>query len=343
MDSGAALGGIKEINALLVRKALKARRQATKQQLAADTGLSSMTVGTVLQSLELNGEALEAELLSSQGGRPARQFRFNENHAQALILFTHEHQGRDILHMRVANLFGECLFARDEPLADIGLGSFEPFIDKAIDEYPAIGAIGLGLPGVEIDGRVVCLDYPSLVGTALSAHYRDRYGLPLVLENDVNAAALGYCRRKGIQGAAATVYLYFPRRYTPGAGLCIGGELYRGKSGYAGEVASMPLGIDWKDPLLYGSKEAWARAIGRLVAAVSALLNPAQVILHGEFLAEADAAAIAAECAQLMPHNALPSIELSPDFSLDFQDGLLEEALALLEPRLSSAIKPYSD
>ena len=118
MDSGANAGVIKELNTILVRKALKTARRATRQQLAEATGLSSMTVGTVLGALAQNGVALEAELLSSQGGRPARRYRFNENRAQALVLFPHEEGGRDILHLRVANLFGECIHSEDKEIGD---------------------------------------------------------------------------------------------------------------------------------------------------------------------------------------------------------------------------------
>jgi hypothetical protein len=295
-----------------------------------------MTVGTVLGALAQSGEAIEAELLSPQGGRPARRYRFNENRAQALALFPHEEGGRDILHLRVANLFGECIHAEDSEIDSLSVDSFEPFIDGAISEYPAIGALGLGLPGVESEGKVVCNDYPALVGSSLSGRFGDRYGLPVVVENDVNAAALGYCRREGVSAGAAMAYLYFPKKHPPGMGICVGGGLYRGKSGYAGEVGSIPLGIDWGAPGLYASPEARSRAIGLVLAAVAALLNPGIAILHGEFLEEADIGAIEAECARWVPHNALPSIGISRDFSLDYQNGLFEETLALMEPRFPS-------
>jgi hypothetical protein len=339
MDSRMNSGVLRGLNAILVRKALKTARRATRQQLAEATGLSSMTVGTVLSSLERSGEAIEAGLLSPQGGRPARQYRFNENHAYALILFPHEEGERDILHLRVANLFGECVSSEDREIGEVSVDSFEPFIDRALSEYPAIGAIGLGLPGVESGGKVVCNDYPALVGSSLSGRYGDRYGLPVAVENDVNAAALGYCRREGVSGGEAMAYLYFPRKYPPGAGICVEGELYRGKSGFAGEIGSMPLDIDWGAPSLYASPAARARAIGRALAAVTALLNPGLAILCGEFLEEADIVAIEAECARWVPPNALPSIGLARDFSLDYQSGLLEETLALMEPRSPSPTK----
>ena len=189
---------------------------------------------------------------------------------------------------------------------------------------------------MESEGKVVCNDYPALVGSSLSGRYGERYGLPIAVENDVNAAALGYCRREGVSDGAAMAYLYFPKRHPPGMGICVGGELYRGKSGYAGEVGSIPLGIDWGTPSLYMSPAARSRAIGLVIAAFAALLNPGSAILCGEFLEEADIGAIETECARWVPHNALPSIGVSRDFSLDYQNGLIGETLALMEPRSPS-------
>ena len=91
-------------------------------------------------------------------------FVFNENFAHVLTLFTHEQKGQDLLHIRVANLYGECVKAQDVVLEDIRLESFIPWVDACLLEYPSIKAIGFGLPGLEVNGRIVVLDYPALVG-----------------------------------------------------------------------------------------------------------------------------------------------------------------------------------
>jgi len=66
-----------------------------------------VTVSTILQKLVDDQVAVKANLVASMGGRPAQQFRFNENYAHVLILFTHEQDGIDTLYLRVVNLFGE--------------------------------------------------------------------------------------------------------------------------------------------------------------------------------------------------------------------------------------------
>jgi hypothetical protein len=325
---------MKEININLVRRTLKALKQATKHQIAEATGLSTVTVATLLQELVEHHEAFEAGFAASIGGRPARLFRFNENHAHVLILFTHEREGLDMLHARVVNLFGIALYERDTPLAAIDLRAFEPYIDLAMQEYPSIRAIGFGLPGVVLNGKFIAGDYPELVGAELLAHYQKRYQVPILFENDVNAASVGYSKRTGID-AATLVYLYFPQKYPPGAGIVIDGKLRKGSSNFAGEIGSLPFGVNWYDPDLYTSLERVTDAIAQLTIIVSSLLNPHRLILFGAFLTLSHLERIRQQCTLRLSPHAIPAIRLTEDFTLDYQTGMIEETLALLEPQRS--------
>ena len=329
---------MKEINTNLVRKTLQTKREATKHQIAEATGLSTVTVGTILQTLIDKNMVFDAGLADSRGGRPAQLFRFNENYAHALILFTHEENGLDMLYVRVADLNGDCVYEYNTPLTDITLHTFEPYIDAALEKYSSIRVIGFGLPGIEIDGEIVLLDYPALVGTPFIKHYQDRYQLPVIVENDVNAAGLGYCRRHQMESKGAIVYLYFPQKYQPGGGICIDGQLYKGTSNYAGEVAGMPLGIDWGDPALYTSRERICEAIATLIRGISYLLNPHRVILYGKFLTDLHLADIQQRCDALLPAPSIPQLHLAADFTLDYQTGIIAETLELLAPQISLSL-----
>jgi predicted NBD/HSP70 family sugar kinase len=329
---------IKEMNINLVRRALKDKQEATKHQIAEVTGLSTVTVATIMQKLVDDHEVFEAGLVPSMGGRPAQQFRFNENHAQVLILFMHEQNGLDVLHVRVANLFGQCIDEQNIPVDDIHLRTFEPYIDAAIENYPSIQAIGFGLPGVELDGKIILLDYQALVGTDFLAHYRNRYQLPVIFENDVNAAAVGYCRSHEIDSDAGTMYLYFPQKYPPGGGIYINGRLYKGFSNYAGEVATIPLDVDWRDPALYTSLERISDAIAKLVITISSLLNPHTIVLYGSFLTDEHLNLIRQKSTQRLFSISIPTISLTSDFTLDYQTGMIAETLALLDPQLSISL-----
>lgn len=329
---------MKEININLVRRTLKLKQAATKHQIAEATGLSTVTIATILQKLIEENVVFDAGLVASMGGRPAQLFRFNENHSHVLVLFMHEKDGLDMLYVRVANLNGVPVYEAESPITEINLHTFEPYMDAALQEYPTIRAIGFGLPGVEWGGSVLFADYPALTGTAFLAHYQRRYQLPLTFENDVNAASVGYCKRNQIEAEAATMYLYFPQKYPPGGGIYLNGGLYKGYSNYAGEVADMPLGIDWRDQSLYTSPERVCEAISTLITAISVLLNPHMVILYGAFLTDAHLREIQRRCAARLSANVVPQVSLTADFTLDYQNGMIEETLALLEPQRSLSL-----
>jgi predicted NBD/HSP70 family sugar kinase len=301
--------------------------------LATASGLSIVTVAGILGQLVASGEAREVDLVPSAGGRPSRQFEFNADHALVLVTLARESQGRDTVSFRVANLYGHCLATEDVPMTPQSLGDFEPWLDAMMARYPHIRGLGFGLPGMEVEGRIVALDYNALVGAPILDHFQRRYGLPVHFENDVNAAVAGWAKRFPNRVGSACVYLYFPEKYPPGAGLLIEGRLWRGRRRFAGEVAFVPLDVPWGEPRLYTDFDALCRAIARVIAAVCAVINPDTVVLSGEFLTGTHQEAIEDVCRRLLPANALPQTVLSQEFSLDFQAGLIETTLALLEPK----------
>ncbi|MAU12624.1 MAG: hypothetical protein CL607_22575 [Anaerolineaceae bacterium] len=329
---------MKEININLVRKTLKAKREATKHQIAQATGLSTVTVATMLQELVDNNEAFEAGLAASMGGRPAQLFHFNENHAHVLVLFTHEQDGLDRLYIRVADLFGTCIHAVDVPLAEITLTTFEAYIDQAMQEYPSIKAIGLGLPGVVLDGTFITGDYQALVGAPLLPHYEARYDLPVLFANDVNAATVGYVKRVDIDAGDGVVYFYFPQKYPPGAGFYLDGKLYKGYRHHAGEITQLPFDVNWRDSDLYRSPEQVSEAISELIIMTSSLLNPRGIVLYGSFLTDLHIRLIQDVCRTRLLADAMPAIHLTQDFTQDYEIGMIQETLALLEPQISISL-----
>lgn len=325
--SGRSTLDLREHNFLSVRQALQSARSAICRDLAESTGLSKVTVGAILQEMVDTGVALEGDLLPSNGGRPSREYLFNERHSLVLVVFTRELEGKDTVCLRVSDLHGQVVYSQETELLPQALEDFDPFIDAILERYPRISSIGLGLPAFEYQGRLVQSDYPALVGTEVQEHFRRRYALPVVYENDVNAAALGRGSRPG--AADTEAYLYFPRKYVPGAGIRVNGRLLRGNRHSAGEVRFLPLGIVWGQNLTDLPEES-AEAVARVVVSLVAILDPDSVVLFGEFLTPDQFDRVRALCRQLLPDGMLPQISLSKDFTLDFQDGLIHLALELV-------------
>lgn len=321
---------VKQHNSRLVLGALKGSRSATIRDLAAATGLSVPTVGSLIQDLVGIGAAAEGDLVPSQGGRPSRLYRFNAEHQLALAVFTREVEGRDTVCLRVADLYGTVLAAEDHPFQPTGLAAFEPFLDGLTARFPAIGAIGFGLPGIEYGGTITALDYRALVGAPILDHFARRYGVPVLFENDVNAAVLGRGRRPG--AAASEAYLYFPQKYIPGCGLRVDGRLLKGYRHFAGEIGWLPLGVRWGDPALVDDADRFADAAARVVISLTAVVAPESVVLFGEFLTPGHLEGIADRCRRHLPAEVVPALSLITDFTTDFQEGLLGLTLDRIEP-----------
>lgn len=103
------------------------------------------------------------------------------------------------------------------------------------------GAIGVGVPGAvdPASGRVAHAVNLGLDGLALGDELAERLGVRARLENDVNAAALGAFHLLGHGQERSMAYLNLGTGLA--AGLVLGGRLWRGSRGTAGEIGHIPV------------------------------------------------------------------------------------------------------
>ncbi len=332
---------IKEININFVRKILKMKGQGTKQEIAKETGLSFVTVGTALQHLLSQNEIFETKLAQSSGGRPAQQYCYNFDYAYGLILYIYESENKTYIHSSVINLSGSSIDENDMEVETVDLHIFEEIIAKLINKYPLIKVISFGHHGVELNGEIILSEYKLLEGVSFIEHFSTLYNLPVILENDVHAAVLGFSKRREIKSDESLVYLHFPEIYHPGAGILINGSLFKGKTNYAGEIANMPLGIEWNSEL-YASSEKTCEAISKLIVSICSILNPHTFIINSNFLDKYKLSTINQICKESLPQNIVPKMYLSENFMKDYKSGLIMRALAQLEPNISLTKKKSS-
>jgi glucokinase len=161
--------------------------------------------------------------------------------------------GSAALKAGLVNSAGELL---GEVLADTKQGAHPDFdsIVKSVSELrkrPAgreATAIGLGVPGLvnSRTNRVEMLpNMPALTDIDICAELSSQTGLPVVLDNDANAAAYGELHAGAAIGRRHVFYVSIGTGV--GAGLIIDGHIYRGAAGFAGEFGHMtidPEGIE---------------------------------------------------------------------------------------------------
>lgn len=327
---------VREHNRALVRRELLRLRHATKPQLAAATGLSQMTVGSVVSALLNDGEAEAGELVPSGGGRPSVGYRYRGEAHKAAVLYSYQKQGGSFVRLLVCDLFGDVVYRESRTFSSIREDSFDSLLACAFREAEGIGAIALGLPGQAVDGEIVGSDHPALVGKRLLRRYEARYGVPVRFVNDVNATVWGRRVREEGPARETLAAVYFPERYPPGLGLLVDGRLHTGHGNYVGELQYLPIGVDWT-ALDYGDWEAVEGAVVKLISAACALAGPDRFLLYGEFFRPGMAERIREAAEARFPAGYGMEVEAFRDLGPDYEAGMRSLALQTLKRSLWGA------
>ncbi len=311
---------LKEMNRRKVVDVLLQAETATIQEISQKTELSTVTVGTIINECMVSGEVLETSLTVSQGGRPARTFRVNQDYLHGMIVFGYLRHGQDRIFYRIIDRCGTVVKEWMGEEAVITREHIESSIERAMDEDPLIKGIGFGLPGVEYRGKMEINDYEGLKGMSIRDYFTQRFKLPVFVENDVNLAVIGYNARQEVPHSHC-VFLYFPGKYPPGAGVVIRGELYKGRDGYVGEVNGLSHSFDW-ERFKEGSMELKVRRLKALIQDISVWINPDFLVLSGNGVDEGLLSHLEYAMETWERKAFLPKVGISLDFDLDFERGL---------------------
>ena len=145
-------------------------------------------------------------------------------------------EGNVLMRGEVPTLAGE----GPEPVLGRILGLGRDLLARAAAEKEPVKRIGVGCAGpVDIQAGKV-FNPPNLPGwrdVSLVERVEAELGLPVVLENDANAAALGEFRYGAGRGARSLVYLTVSTGI--GGGIILDGKVWHGLKDTAGEVGHM--------------------------------------------------------------------------------------------------------
>lgn len=245
----------------------------TRPEIAAATGLSKPTVSSVVSRLEQAGLVRAAGPRRGQRGRTPVAYVVS---GQAGFVVGCDVGGTN-LRVAAADLFGEPIDALQQPTTKQGsravarqiLEMVSAVIDRAGSDHGRPLALGISVPGV-VDQRtgLTSLAYNVTPEGTFdpAAILRERLDLPVLVDNNVNLAAVGEKWFGLARGVATTVFIAVGAGI--GMGIIIGDELVRGAHGAAGEIAYLPLVGDPFDPRhrRHGGLEDEVGAAGILAA-----------------------------------------------------------------------------
>lgn len=216
----------------------------TQATIARETALAPSTVSSIVHEMVTAGVLA---MDSSHGGRRGQLVRFSDDAGFVVGLDVgHRH-----LTVAVADL-NQNIKARERfdlprghsvtEVLDTADSTLVSMVRKLKLSRAKLLAAGLTLPApVDLEGRVVSAGaiLPAWADTDVRAAASIRLGLPVTVENDANAGAVGEFaqgRGRGVQNMA-----YIKVSHGVGAGLILNGRLFRGATGSAGELGHMTL------------------------------------------------------------------------------------------------------
>jgi predicted NBD/HSP70 family sugar kinase len=246
----------------------------TRPEIATAISLSKPTVSAAVSRLEHAGLVRAAGTRPGQRGRKPVAYVVSKRAGFVL--------GADIggtnVRVAAADLFGEPICDLKRPTTKDGsravgvqiLEMISEVIDQAGASHGRPLALGMSTPGVidRSSGRVTSLAYNVTPegGFDPLAVIRGRFDLPVLVDNNVNLAAVGEKWFGLARGISTLVYIGIGAGI--GMGVIIDDELVRGAHGAAGEIGYLPLVGDPFDPRhrLHGGLEDEVAASGILAA-----------------------------------------------------------------------------
>lgn len=329
---------------------VRSGRATTRTQVLEATGLSRVTVAQRMDALVAAGIIRAAGSAGATGGRRSERFVFDPTDSLVLVTAL-EPDGADAAGagLAVVDPHGT-LVARTGLAVDLATGpaavvprlldAFEVLLADAGIQRSAVGGVALSVPG-PVDPHDHRLSGPPVMpgwdAWPVVEAVRERFDVPVHLENDADAMAYGELTElaAGRAGRPPPFVLVKVSRFL-GAGLVIDGRIYRGADGGAGDIGHVDVGGDavcrcgrrgclaaeaggaallrrlgaagcdvgslaglrtlaeHGDPLVTAELDRAAGLIGRVLAVVVGVLNPADLVVAGELATPAMVAGISA-------------------------------------------------
>jgi predicted NBD/HSP70 family sugar kinase len=236
---------LREINEQAVLDVLRKHGPLSRTALTARLALSKSTVSSVAAALVARRLVKERPARTRRIGRRPILLEINPDAGYVVGADL----GATLLRVASADLTGQIRTTVQDRTAAAGLETLLAQVETMVERVAADTtvrrrkslAFAVGVPGAVAGGEEIrlCPNLPFLEGVRLRERLATRLRIPVLMDNDVNFAAVGEKWR----GRAGDVHNFASIAIGTGVGmgLIINGELYRGTTGFAGEIGYLPL------------------------------------------------------------------------------------------------------
>lgn len=218
--------------------------------LAQKAGVSTQIISDNMRVLIDKGWVYTQKQTEGDTGKEIDLYKINPDCAAILVVDL----GGTKLRVGITNLAGEALTEQTEPTNPKGgkevveqIGAIANHLFTQTPNITVKLAV-IGVPGVPVPsaGRVRMV--PNIEGLDkinLVDELKKLLGCPVILENDVNLAAMGeyWLRKRNNEKHICDNFVFIAIGTGIGAGVIIDGRLVRGANGEAGEIGYLPVRV----------------------------------------------------------------------------------------------------
>lgn len=290
----------------------------TRAELGRRTGLSRVTASQSLARLEARGLVEVVGSRSAGRGPNADVYAVRQRVGRAVGVELRAHA----VGVTVASVTGQTLATltrtTDAAAVPAALAAIHAALDEASVAQDEVATIVVGVPGVvDPASDDIGFSYDLVdAGIGLRGALSEAVGVPVVLENDVNLAAVAESHAGSAVGHADFVLVWVGSGV--GLAVMVDGRLHRGSTGAAGEIGYLPVpGVPLPERVDHVSQGSFQRLVGSEALAVLArerglLDDPADVAGALSRAMEADASFLDAIAARIALGVAAVAAVLDP-------------------------------
>jgi glucokinase-like ROK family protein len=241
---------VRKMNRAIILQVFRTHPALSRARLAIETGLNPSTVSSIISELIQENLVRETDLIQSAIGRPGRLLEINPEGGCALGIEINV----DYIEFLITDFAANVLWReRQASVPEVGQEEIILKVSNLARKASAfiqdcksrrLLGVGVGVPGlVDVSSGLLRIA-PNLhwVNVPIRDVLAGWFDCPIYVENEANAAALG----EYYFGAVRNVkdFIYLSAGIGLGSGIVMGGKLFRGMFGYAGEAGHMTLDVN---------------------------------------------------------------------------------------------------
>lgn len=290
----------------------------TKNELSDQTYISKAGVTNILKQLLDSQEIHFIGEANSTGGRKSKQYQINKDYFHIGKIVLLRKKGEFHFISQSVDLFNQLIYEQCFQFLQGTIDELVQVIKELLKNDTKITTLCLSVPGICKDGYLSVCDFYDLQGIDLKECLKLKEDIDIVIENDVNVAAIGLSHILHYDNLA---FLYQPEVEYVGCGMIIHGKLYNGFSHFAGELRYLPFyDHQMQDHLL---KENPKELLRLQMETICCVINPEMIclcsdVVDGDYLETFD---------WTLPKQHLPEIHVIEKMNDYLYDGLYDIAI----------------